>query len=945
MTAVSPSPQQLTATLRTHRDRTINMIVRQHSQHTLNNAPLPHHTITAHKARNSSEQLIDAHGERPSHRNRAADEQRAVDRGRRAKERVRHQRHQASIQQQTRQRTTAHILDTDRQHRQQQLQRQHNRDAQLPAHLTTSVDEWRRRVREEREAIEAEEGQMVERMKQMKQRIVQLQTEERAEERRQQQDRYRRKKAESAQLVLDEKARGDRGRWAAALTSAPSHYLTEGSRSSLSTDSSDDSESDPDVGGSGKVQRGDNTAGEMTRLWDEFKHKWTPEKRAPAATPSIPAATVSAAEQEKRENGDLHSLTASTDASIRELTVMLNEMIEEFNVTAAAAGEQKPIAAQATEEEKSAQYTGDVMAAASAASVTAATAAVTVTTRKPSPLSSPASSPTRLNTAQRQRSVERGEAQEAEWHLILQELKHDNRQSNEPTAAGRTGGAARGNRGRVGLFVPSILDRRDEKKRESQQHRAAHGEQKGDGSTRRKDPAGADEAAGEDDGADGVLYSALIDFNVNDPHEIDRQRRIETQLAAERTARTDEKIQKWRTEQQEEKQIASSERVRDAVARYERAEETTQELDEGREATALFEQTSEVRGRPTVFDSSVDVRQWLQRLERKIDALANQQSQQPIVADDSSGAQRSIKHRATVTQAAVDIFAPVERLHHRDDRDKQHSVAAAEATPLLDDSVLTTRAVRSDQHRPDNDSKYADDEQPQPPPAARPKPTTAPTSVPPPPQSLILANLSASSDSRRQSSAGGGADDDEGGRGGQWTLQQCFARRMGHVIANSEQRRQARQRQHGRAHAQCTADDEYHLERHSAPPSHAHTASQRAVSSSSQRWRNASFVRSTAGPAVSIGSVSDSHRRMQLGARGVVDAREARARSARVWRQLPEIRGRREEKKRREERRRSVERRQSYDRQRRAHLHHNQHRQQRQQDRDRGEENVRGGVR
>ena len=982
MTAVSPSPQQITATLRTHRDHTINMIIKQqHNQHTLHNAPLPHHSITAHSPHNNSAPPLAPPPSQDPPRSRAVDEQRAAERGRLAEERTRRERHKASVERHSREQTAAHILSLDKQHRQQQRRQQHSRDSQLPSHLRpdgggsgVSVEEWRRRVREEREKIEAEEGQMTERMKQMKERIVQLQAEEQAEERKQQHDRQRRQEAEAGQREADEKRRDDRRRWAAALTSAPSQYVTGESRASLSTDSSSGSDSDS-PSEVAAVRREEETALEMTRLWDDFKHRWTPQKQQPAhAAPHAPTSSTSATQKADAEaESGLHSLTASTDASLRELTVMLNDMIREFNITAAAVGEDnKPLVLQtASGDEHSAtasavdeRHTRDMdetKAAASIASLTVATAAVSVTARKPSPLSSPASSPTRLNTAQRQRSVERGEAQEAEWQLILHELKHDGRDNSQHTANTRDergGGAA----GRVGLFVPSILHKQqhttstsDQQQRQSQRAE----EERKEGSTEEKkrtqqvrSTAHVDDGHG-DDGADGVLYSGLIDFDVNDPHEIDRQRRIEAQLAADRTAQQQQRKERARQaeeDKEEEKKkselAVSSERVRDDINRYKRSGLPTESWLDETAAAGLAGQASEPRSKPPMLDSTVDVRRWLERLERKIDALANQQ-QQPSVTQQRDSAQRGIKRKTAAAQPAADVFAPVnqppqpQRLDD-DDRKEPHkppTAPAAEPTPQADSGWPAARAPRDIRHI-DDDGKYAtDDEQPDMSPPAASRPTvsqqvSAALSQPP----HIPANQSDSSHSQQRPSAVSGVSGGiVVGGGGGLTLQECFARRLGHLIASDEQRRQARQQRHEEAHKHCAANDDYGTApHHHAPSTHSHSRATghklqaagsellgrsvrqtRHAASSAQppaMWHPLSAGRSSSSSSLTSHSRPQQH----LGVRGVISVREARARSARVWRHLPEVRRRREEQRKREERRRSVERRQSYDRQRRA---------------------------
>lgn len=779
-------------------------------------------------------------------------------------------------------------------------------------------------MREEREAIEAEEGHMIERMKEMKQRIVQLQAEERAEDERHQHDRHRREEAEAAVRLVDEKRRSDRQRWAATLTTAPTHYVAEERSTPHSADSSSDSDGDMDSGGT--VRRSEDTTAEMTRLWDEFKHKWTPHKQPPPSAPPAPTTTSSAAAGRAEQGSEvgLQSLTAGTDASIRELTAMLNDMIQEFNITAAAAGDDKPIVVQTADDGQlrdtaradgsSEREEEEAVAAASAASVTAATAAVTA--RKPSPLSSPASSPTRLNSAQRQRSVERGEAQEAEWHLILQQLKADKTDNREQATTGWTEGA-RGGANRVGLFVPSIFNARQEREQKEASTDSKQTRQYG---ARVERAVAAD---GEEE-ADGVVYSGLIDFDVNDPHEIDRQRRIEAQLRAETTVRRQQqrRQQHAAVEEEERQRTVSSERVREAISRYKQVGLTAEELDE----KAEVESTSEVLSKQAVLEPTVDVRLWLERLERKIDALANQQPQSTLV-DGGNRVQRSTKRRTAAAQPAADIFAPVEQPPQQQQRDdnekrephKQHSAPAATPIAAADIQPAASRTQRSSQHRidTDSDSKYSDDEQPRPVPAHRSASTHS--SFAPLPSASNIAPRNVTAHSYQRSSAADGLD----GSGGGLTLQECFARRMGHIIATDEQRRRARQQQHSLSHAHCTADADYHTAaRHYPLPSHTQPASQSA-NHAIRRRRHGASVQSAAGSAVSAGSasVSSSHRRMQLGERGVISASEARARSARVWRQLPEVRRRREEQRKREERLRSVERRQSYDRQRQAGQH------------------------
>ena len=941
MTSVSPTPQQITATLRTHRDRTINMLItqQQRNQHTQHNAPLPHHTITPHYIHTTTTTTTHP-STHPSPYQREQAERRAVERGERAEERVRHERHRVSVEQQERQHTITRILNTDKQHRQQQLQHQHSRNSRLPAHLRpgweddgVSVDEWRRRVREEREAIEAEEEQMMERMKEMKQRIVQLQAEERAEEDRQQRDRDSQQEAERVQREADEKRRDDRRRWAATLTSAPAHYVTEESRAaSLSTDSSSDSDSDS-AGRHGTASHED-TAAEMTRLWDEFKHKWTPQKQPPSATPPPPTAATSAVEEkgkEKGKEGELQSLTASTDASIRELTAMLNDMIKEFNITAAAAGDEQPIVVQPARheqtttawlDEKSEHDTDRMAAVVSAASISAATAAVTA--RKPSPLSSPAPSPTWLNTAQRQRSVKRGEAQEAEWQLILQELKHDKRERDEQTPTGRTDGG-----GRVGLFVPSIFSQREHRVEQELKEQSSHRRQE----SRTVARPLVEEAEHADDGEDGVVYSGLIDFDVHDPHEIDRQRRIEAQLIADKAARTEQRTQQQQLPDEADKQATDSDvRVREAIDRYKRSEAATEEvgMDDEKSVGRLDEQPRQPRLKPAaVVEPTADVRQWLERLERKIDALANQQQQQSV-AEAGKKAQPSSKPQPSAVRPAADIFAPVEQTQQQRDKEtdknanrEPHQQQSAQATESItqpaDSNQHTTRTHRNTQHRTlDYDGKYAEEDvPPRPPPAAHPTsyyssaytvshhPTVAPSLAAP----FVVTAGSATSDSYQRSNAAGTVYGSSGSSGGGLTLQDCFARRMGHVIATNEQRRQARQQRQQAAHAHYAANDQYDTARHHSL-SHSHAASKPAGRTGRQY--------TVSGQAAAGTAVSGTHRRMQLVERGVVGVREARARSARAWRQLPEVRRRRDEQKRREERRRSVERRQSYDRQRRA---------------------------
>ena len=943
MTAVSSTPQQITATLRTHRDRTINMIIKQqHNQHTLNNAPLPRHSITAHKQYLTTTSLVEPRFDHHSHRRIECDERQSADRGRRAEQRVRQERHKASREQYERKQSTVHILNADKQHRQQQLQHQHRRDSQLPAHLTAArttngvgVEEWRRRVREEREAIEAEEGQMMERVQQMKQRIVQLQAEERAEEERQQHDTRRRHHEEATQRAMVDEKRDEKQRWVAALTSAPTHYVREERSAPLSSDSSSDSSH------GGEVRREEDTAAEMTRLWDEFKHKWTPPKQpSSSAPPTQLPAPVAAESAEKESAGDLHSLTASTDASIRELTVMLNDMIKEFNITAAAVGDEKPIVPQTTQHKQvetvwagknSKQHTEEVMAAASAASVTSATAAINVTARKPSPLSSPSSSPTRLNTAQRQRSAARGEAQEAEWHLILQELKHDKPQLSEQTATAPAEGRVDGG-GRVGLFVPTIFNKREERKRaESKPHRAAQEEQEeemtdGKEPQRKRAPTAAEFDVNGEDGADGVVYSGLIDFDVNDPHEIDRQRRIEAQLVAETTARQQQqsKKQPQQAEERERQSTVSDERVREAINRYKRSGLAAEEIDEKKESAGMEERTSEMQSKSPQLDSTVDVRQWLERLERKIDALANQQPHLTAVQGENK-AQRSTKRKATGTQPAADIFAPVqqpeqqqEKHHNEKGRElhKQQSASTTEPASSADTAWSDVHTQRDNQRRTDNDKKYASDVQPQPPPTRTDR-TSAYAGTAPSSQPFVTTTHSASSHSQQRSSVIGAVDGGGGSAGSGLTLQECFARRMGHIIATNEQRRHEREQHRlSLAHARCTADDDYSTAARHSSLSHTRPASQPSHRTGRRRY-GASFQSSAASATPGV-AVSSGHLRMQLGGRAVIGAREARARSARVWRQLPEVHRRREEQKKREERRRSVERRQSYDKQRRA---------------------------
>ena len=949
MTAVSQSPQQITATLRTHRDRTINMIIQQqrqqqpHRQHPLSNAPLPPHTVTAYKPHATAALHTDSHT--PSHprQPRVEDERRAAERGRRADERVRHERQQASSAQHARKLSSEQMLHTDRQHRARQLQQQHARDQRLPAHLRAdwtqggvSVEEWRRRVREENEAVEAEEGQARERMQQTRQRIVAVQAEERAEEERQQQDKRRRDEAEAAQRLADERKRDDRRRWAASLTSAPARYTSADSSSARSTDSSDDSSSESDSRTTARRQ--EETAAEMTRLWDDFKHRWTPPKQPAAAVSPVARDTTATAPGRGAEGGSsvagLHSLTASTDASIRELTAMLNDMISEFNITANAAGSDSkaPLVRTALEQQTSTRVraaladerrtvdSSAVMAAVSVASLTAATAAAGVVARKPSPLSSPASSPTRLSTAQRQRSVQRGDAQEAEWEVILHELKQDKQESKQQTVADR-----------VGLFVPSILSQRDE--------RIAQ-EEKREQTTERKQSRrrrSAVEAEDEVDGADGVVYSGLIDFDVNDPHEIDRQRRIEAQLAADSTARTEQHYRApQRTphklpNQEREESALSSDRVREAIDRYKQSALSADE------PTAERSGASRVDGQHSEpgLDSTVDVRRWLERLERKIDALANQQQQPTVASQSSSKAMRSSERKGKGAPPAASIFAPVERQH--DDRAKAESPPdrskAATATEAASDERAAAARYPRDGPRANSEQKSAVDGPAQPPLSPVSSAPAAQLTVTPPPRPRVATPHAARPPPQLRASA---ISVSRGGDGsGELSLQECFARRMGHVIASEEQRQRERQQRHTTAHAHCadTAEDEYyHHARHDSRTAHSRPASrsQPLQYSGDNRRRIASVQYSSAMPHLSggrtavgraTGGVQQQQQQVRSSVRAVVGEREARARSSRVWRQLPEVRSRREEQRRREQRRANVQRRQSYDRERRAGQH------------------------
>lgn len=934
MSAVSPTPQQITATLRTHRDRTINMIIKQqHSnQHSEHNAPLPHHSVTAHGPRSTSTTLIHPHTERPSHDSSTDHVRRSAERGRLAEQRIRSERRQVSVERQARKQTAADILDNDRRQRQQQLQHQHNRNSRLPPHLTSawkgsevSVEEWRRKVREERETIEAEEVQMAERMKQMKERIVQLQAEERAEEERQQRSSQANERAEAEQRAADDKRRSDRQRWAANLKSE-SHYDREDRRASISTDSSIDSSSDIDAE-RGNPER--DTAAELTRLWDEFKHRWTPEKQ-PAAYNHEHAATQSTAVV-KEKDGELTSLTASTDASIRELTAMLNDMIKEFNITAAAAGDDKPIVTEPVRDERpetvqvqqsSKLHIDEVITAASVASVTTATAAANAIARKPSPLSSPASSPTRLNTAQRQRSTERGEAQEAEWQLILQELKHDKREQNQQSAT--DAGDGRGGGGRVGLFVPSIFNERDEKSTEPTQAEQLHQHVDEKKATKRAHVEVEDDIDSQD-GEDGVVYSGLIDFDVNDPHEIDRQRRIEEQLAAEITERKEQhSVQHHKAQLNEASEaMKSSERVREAIHRYKQSGLTADDVKHEKVALGANEQTSELRSRQPMIDSTVDVRHWLERLERKIDALANQQ-QHPTLSQESQPTQRRAKRKTAVAQPAADIFAPIEppqpdeqvqdeqkesaRSH------KQQAARASEPTLPSKDARPTSPPQHNNRPRVDNERKYADDERAHPSTTSRSHfASTHSSDAPPAFDPLHTVNQSSIARSLQRPNVNGGVVVDNGSGG--LSLQECFSRRMGHIIASDEQRRQARRQRHNLAHSHCMDEYEQYTTSRVHPLSQKHPSSSRPSNSAVRQRRGPSAQSKAASTSY---NASSTHLRMQQGLRGVIDVGEARARTDRMWRQLPEVRRRRDEQRKREERRRSVERRKSYDRQRRA---------------------------
>ena len=483
-------------------------------------------------------------------------------------------------------------------------------------------------------------------------------------------------------------------------------------------------------------------------------------------------------------------------------------------------------------------------------------------------------------------------------------------------------------------FVPSIFNPRNERKRQEQQDDSTDNKQRTQHTATEKH---VNDAYGDEE-ADGVVYSGLIDFDVNDPHEIDRQRRIEAQLTAETTARHQQQRQQPQpTEEEEEVEeeeedtqstAVSSKRVREAINRYKRSGLATEEVDEKKEA----ELTSYMRPVPPVLEPTMDVRRWLERLERKIDALANQQ-QQPTVLNGSGKAERSMKRKAT-QQPAADIFAPIEQQRPQqqpvdDDESGPHKPST---TGAVRPQHTTQPAARAHQRRTDTDSKYADDEQSQPPPPPPTDPACFQSSVAQPRLASVIPPHSASSYSHQRPDAGGRADGDGGSGGGGLTLQQCFARRMGHVIASDEQRRQARQQRHHLAHAHCSADDDYDYHtaarHHTTQPSHSQSAVL-SVNPASRRRRFGASVHSTAASVAPSVGVSSSHRRMQLGERGVIGEREARARSARVWRQLPEVRRRREEQRKREERRRSVERRQSYDQERRAcqhssHSHHEQ---------------------
>ena len=589
---------------------------------------------------------------------------------------------------------------------------------------------------------------------------------------------------------------------------------------------------------------------EMSRVWSDFKTRWSPltrssDLRLPERRTAAVTAGASAVSME--------ALSSSTDKSLAELTRLLNDMIVEFGVAS---------------------------------------------TRLPDPVTDSRASDARREAVKgsevetdRARahsdSRAKGEQQEKEWESILRDMRSQGREKA---------------RGRVGLFVPSVL-------------RDAAVERKGG-----EDRKGGEERMADED-IDAALMSRLVDFDVTDPAEIARQRTIEQQIAAQRQQRS---ATEYRTVVRAAAAVASA-----SGSQTERKEAGGS--DGGQQG------------------GDVDVRAWLERLERKIDAMS------------ARALEPRAEHPSPPTQAEIrDVPAPVRREEESKEALVQLSPAAESVTPVAETTPSAPaepkakkrkekvrkeqRAVKvkqkAVQHAEDEDveEKYPVTEErqqkPETPPMPRAtkgtekddrtpptKPVLPPTPVPaldelveeedrveskvsevttiPLAAPFVLvtkdprASISRAELPQRRRAPLSPQPHTESNDGAP-SLQEAFARRMGHVIRQDQERHRSR----------------FHAGHSSSGPSSSSIMFPSSVPSASSRYRGAVFgLRTAAG-----------ERRSQRGRRAVVGHEEMRRRTERGWRQLPEVQRKVEEKRLQEERRRTLERRRSYDAERRAAL-------------------------